>query len=175
MLALNTNIPTAYSPASILSVFGIIYIILSLFLVAKQGGLRAGGTLLTFACVGALLVHLMSPGINPDHLPDPDSGMALCVICEDDNGGYYWGNLVYTVRAEEKWRFKNPHNTFDSFDDYRVDPQPQILAMHNPAFEGYISPRLYHPAAWFWSPLLIGVVGIIGWLFTLGAKRQNFQ
>jgi hypothetical protein len=152
------------------SVFGVIYIIVGILIIAGGGGLKGGLTLINLALVGAFLVGVAGPGTNPDYLPDGSSGFELYVACKGGdypgNGSYYWGPLVNTVRAEEHWRFSNKYNTFDRSSKYwEYDPDPKVYAMHVPGHRSYISPKIYHPAAWFWSPFIMCLIGLVGWFF----------
>ena len=168
ILAITTDVPDCWSIRSVLSVFGVIYIIFSIFLILSQGGLKGGLTLVKFALVGACLVSISGPGENPDYLPELDGGLNLRVICEDPNGIFYWGDYVWEVRFDRHWRFNNKFNTFDDDDRGCYDPEPKIYAMHDPAFKGYISPKIFHPAAFFWSPFLMGIFGFVaGFLWNI--------
>jgi hypothetical protein len=170
MLALITDIPSMWTIGSILSVFGILYLVVCIGIIWKGGGIGGGFTLLSFALLGALAVGLAGPGQHPDYLPTGDEGLSIHVICEGGeypgNGTYFWGSLVNYVRAEETWRFNHSYNTFDRSLPYsEVDPDPKVYAMCVPDHPSYIHPRIFHPAAFFWSPFLMCVIGIIGGLF----------
>ena len=159
-----TDIPTIWDIKSVLSVFGILYLVVSIAIIIKAGGLQGGLSLLCMAIVGAFLVGISGPGEYPDHLPSGDSGLTLYVICKNDNDQLYWGPLVQTVRAEEKWRFNVKQNEFSPVDDYHVSPDPKVYAMHIPDHPTYVNPSAFHPASFFWSPFIMSVIGICWWL-----------
>lgn len=174
IFAFTTDIPSVWSISSIWSVFGVVYLVFCVGVIIKAGGGSGGLTLLNFALIGGVLVGISSPGENPDCLPDENDGLALRVVCKDDDGNLYWADYRRIVVADELWRMWNSHNEFDSDDRYRCDPPHKIYAMHDPAFSGYISHKVYHPAAWWWCPFLVGLIGFVGWLicgvFGLGGQ-----
>ena len=172
ILALSRDIAGPWSPESVFSVFGVLYIIVAIGIIWKAGGLNGGLTLLSLACLGALCTGIAGPGINPEYLPQENDGMLIYVACytgpaerdyhPSDEQDIEWRSLVHTIRSEEKWRLNCKFNEFDQWDRDRVDPSPKIYAMHCEDFSGYISPKIFHPAAFFWSPFIMAVIGVVG-------------
>jgi hypothetical protein len=155
-----------------MSIFGILYLIVAIGIIWKAGGLGGGLSLLCMAIVGAFLVGMSGPGEMPDYLPTGDSPLAIHVLCRDDNDNQYGGDLVHTVRAEEKWRFDVKSNTFSSSDRDYVSPSPKIYQMHNPDGGCYVRSWIFHPASFFWSPFIMAVLGVVGWICCLGIRRN---
>ena len=146
------NIPSCYSPESIVSLFGICYFCFCLFVII-WGREKAWLSVLSLSLLGILWIGVNTPGTNgPAQNPEPYQHMLK-----------YKDQIV-----SEKWLIRQ-----DKWQTWHSD-QKHVYNMHVPGSKHYISSKIYHPAAWVWCPLISCLVSLIWmphlilWIFLVG-------